>query len=1286
MRKLYFAVLAILLGCFSSSLVRGQSSANYVFTKTNNGSLIDMSTGTTQLVAAAVDDGASAITNIGFDFWFMGARYTQFSVNSNGYMRLGATAVANAQYALANAAFPLLAAFGSDCVTGASVGKIHYKLTGTAPNRTLVVEFLNMSVIYDNAGAAPFSTYQIRLSEANGNIDYTYGTIVRNSSTGFQGGMEPQYIGFSTSSSSFATVSSATSAVATSGTATSNQYTLGSTVAELSSVADGSRVIYNFASSVAAPTGVNFTSVTAGSATLNWTDNASNETGYAIYRSADGITYTYVTTVAANTTAYNITGLLSNTTSYWRVCTIREGNSTFGGATLTTLLPASFTSNGTGGGLWSATTTWANGAVPSVGDSVKIQNGDNVILDVNANPATLTVGGGTSGTLTFEATTARTLTVNSDVTINAGGSLLTNATGTQTGHMLSIGGNLTNNGVLNLSTNSNTAGAGLTFIGDGNSTFGGSGATTNILSMTVNKGTAATNILELNPANFTVRSVNTDVAGFLTLTNGTLKVSGSYTMANRIFTAAAYTIPATGGIWLNNPNFTVSPQAGNVTMNGTLRLSAGTYNIGTASGNSATLAANSITNIEGGTLNVAGRYGTTAAATIINYSQSGGNVTVNQLGYSASATLACFDLGTSASSTVAISSGTITIQLANSASATALSFRNQAGTGSPGVTGGTVYLGNANSGAAKNFVVVGVLPNVEVTNTSAAHTAAFSASAVTYNNLSLNVKINTGNTFDFGNNVYLFNGSTIVNNGTLTHNGASSRFITFKPATNISYSGSGNVTAPMTSLELQNDLNFTFDPETNPVTASRIIIFSGSFVNANHLVLGNGGATTATLQIGNTTTATGGGTFDVAPNFNIGTGGQNISYLRTTNPIVAGPEINPDRVVNNLTIDGNTNGVSLQGGNLRVAGTLTLTTNTLNLNGSTLTVGTSPTSLGTLTATGGRTANGLLKRWIGAATATIAFPIGTVANNKNASINFTVAPAAGGTLTAQWISTSPGTEGLPLASNPAITQVSQEGFWRIEAGDGLTDGTYTATFTDGGATDVTDYTGLVLLKRANSASVWTAPGTAVAPAGTNTNPVIASSGLTGFSEFGIGGSNVALPLKISNISGINAGSRNRIDWKTFDESASTQFHMERSKDGKSFEQIGIVHAKGRAGDYSFWDDAPLAGYNFYRLISIDENETKYISNTIRLNVSSGKTFHIQCYPNPATDKVELNITGAISSNATVQLMEMSSGKVVKVWNKVSNAGILDLSDVSQGLYLIQYKDDLHTESIKISKN
>src|SRR5205807_2592697 len=87
-----------------------------------------------------------------------------------------------------------------------------------------------------------------------------------------------------------------------------------------------------------------------------------------------------------------------------------------------------------------------------------------------------------------------------------------------------------------------------------------------------------------NPTNFTVQGTTTDGTpmAFLTLTNGTLEISGTFTMTGRVFTSVAYTIGSTAGFWLNNPNFTVAGQGGSPTNNGLLRLSAGTFNIGTS--------------------------------------------------------------------------------------------------------------------------------------------------------------------------------------------------------------------------------------------------------------------------------------------------------------------------------------------------------------------------------------------------------------------------------------------------------------------------------------------------------------------------------------------------------------------------------------------------------------------------------------------------------------------------------------------------------------------------------
>ena len=71
-----------LFACFSPHLLlRAQSTANYVFSTNTTGSLgldmnsnvVDMSSGTTTLVGADLDDQVSSIASIGFTFNLMNA-------------------------------------------------------------------------------------------------------------------------------------------------------------------------------------------------------------------------------------------------------------------------------------------------------------------------------------------------------------------------------------------------------------------------------------------------------------------------------------------------------------------------------------------------------------------------------------------------------------------------------------------------------------------------------------------------------------------------------------------------------------------------------------------------------------------------------------------------------------------------------------------------------------------------------------------------------------------------------------------------------------------------------------------------------------------------------------------------------------------------------------------------------------------------------------------------------------------------------------------------------------
>lgn len=913
------------------------STNNYVFSTTLTGSLTDMSTGTTQLLAGNIDDTASALTNIGFDFFFQGVRYTTFSINDNGNLRLGATSQTSTPYhPLAQAGIPIITAYGGDQRTHTGDGKVHYKVIGSAPNRTLVIEWLNNQSNFNTGGTADL-TYQVRLNESTGIIEFVYGSMTMSTLGAADTNSRDPNIGFS-SNNTATNVGSVTAPQSgapaptyngASATPVANLYTAGA-ITTLTSAANGSRRTFAFASPAPnAPSNNLVSGITQTSLTLNWLDNSSNETQFAVYRSTDNLNFTFLGSAAENATSFPDSGLTPGTMYFYNVYAVSEGAlstvTSFGATTS----PAGNDSCNGAGGNWNTPATWADNTVPGAGDNVTIGAGCTVTIDTAAVALAVTVSSG--GILQFEDVNVRTLSASS-VTVNSGGTFRSAATGTVTTHNVSIAGSLINNGTIDFSTNADTAGATITFTGANNANFTLAGGSTTDLrqtgGVTINKGTSIANELTFSPGGtLTVQGANT--AGFLTITNGLFTVGGSGAFSNPLFSVAAYTIPATGGLRMNNTNATVVGQTGSSTLAGRFQMTLGTFNIGTAADNAMGFSAGANILVEGGAINSTGRFGVAASGNAITYSQTGGTITVCTVG-NTSITLGSFDLGTG-TGTTSITGGTIVIQLASTAASGPRDFRNQSGlTGTTTVTAGTVQFGNAASGAAKAFSAAGVFPNVLVDNTSAGHSVTLLAPAV-FNNVTRSITISTGATFNIGNNVFLMNGTTLTNNGTLTANGASSNFVWFLTTSPQTYTGTGVATAPITNFAVQADMGLTMNAGVSNVVVGAIRLFSGSVINSNKITLGNGGATTGVVQIGNTTTPTACGTFDQPFTFNLGTGGQTVSYLRCTASRSTGPEINPARSVTTFTYDDNNaaQNLTLAGGNLTVTGTMALTNGVL---------------------------------------------------------------------------------------------------------------------------------------------------------------------------------------------------------------------------------------------------------------------------------------------------------------------------------------------------------------------
>lgn len=283
----------------------------------------------------------------------------------------------------------------------------------------------------------------------------------------------------------------------------------------------------------------------------------------------------------------------------------------------------------------------------------------------------------------------RTFTLLTNLSIPNGSTFIVQSTGPTRTHNLSLPGNISNEGTLDLNSGLGHV-CNVTFTGSTNSTISGTGLVTNFNEITLNKSTQSVEV-EVTSTNFTVPST-----GFLNLNGGTFHLSRSLT--NPVFNTGNWTIPSNSGLWLDNSGISVTAQNGSPTLSGLLKISSGTMSIGTASGNNLSYTSGSVLTIQNGTLNISNRIAriTTDDNATITYTQSGGQVNVSTVAASNANNRGNFDIGASAS-TFNWSGGTIELQRRNNSTTVGDYYIN---TSNGTVSGGTLKINSSESADA----------------------------------------------------------------------------------------------------------------------------------------------------------------------------------------------------------------------------------------------------------------------------------------------------------------------------------------------------------------------------------------------------------------------------------------------------------------------------------------------------------------------------------------------------------------------------------------------------------
>jgi len=164
----------------------------------------------------------------------------------------------------------------------------------------------------------------------------------------------------------------------------------------------------------------------------------------------------------------------------------------------------------------------------------------------------------------------------------------------------------------------------------------------------------------------------------------------------------------------------------------------------------------------------------------------------------------------------------------------------------------------------------------------------------------------------------------------------------------------------------------------------------------------------------------------------------------------------------------------------------------------------------------------------------------------------------------------------------------------------------------------------------------------------------------------------ALPVTLVRFDGAKKGNSTLLTWETSEESANKGFEIQRGGTSSGWQTVGFVGGQTEDGNsntllrYSFSDETPMRGKNYYRLKQIDWDGSFQYSRIVVLDFQAdGK--YLVLYPNPVTGGA---VTLDLPESGTLEVKIYNAfGVQVKVFKQTSR--VLDVKELSSGKYVIK---------------
>lgn len=170
-----------------------------------------------------------------------------------------------------------------------------------------------------------------------------------------------------------------------------------------------------------------------------------------------------------------------------------------------------------------------------------------------------------------------------------------------------------------------------------------------------------------------------------------------------------------------------------------------------------------------------------------------------------------------------------------------------------------------------------------------------------------------------------------------------------------------------------------------------------------------------------------------------------------------------------------------------------------------------------------------------------------------------------------------------------------------------------------------------------------------------------------------------LPVELAYFDVIKRNDDANIVWETASETMNNFFTIERSVNGRDWQEVNKVNGAGNSDNintYSIMDENPFNGLSYYRLKQTDFDGTFTYSEIRSIKFDNGT--QVEIYPNPVVN--ELKVRGEDLDGYQVSVFNQA-GQIMPV--QINNSGEIinvNMSDLNQGVYVLTIIDPQHQVS------